>query len=79
MALERFSVKLLVTLSVFFETLVKNLNYIVSKQKSRSILRNARIIDGTGGPSQFGNPKDRLLGETSKFRQVDVRGKVVCP
>jgi len=51
------------------------------------ILRNARIIDGTGGPSQYGDvaiQDDRLLavGETGNIqasRELDVGGKVVCP
>ena len=51
------------------------------------ILRNARIIDGTGGPSQYGDlaiQDDRLLavGETGNIqasRELDVGGKAVCP
>ena len=51
------------------------------------ILRNPRIIDGTGRPSQYGDlaiQDDRLLavGETGNIqasRELDVGGKVVCP
>ena len=51
------------------------------------ILRNARIIDGTGEPSQYGDvaiQNDRLLavGETGNIqasRELDVGGKVVFP
>ena len=56
-------------------------------QNADFVLRNARIIDGTGGPSQYGDvaiQDDRLLavGETGNFqanRELDVGGKVVCP
>ncbi|MEC9220257.1 MAG: D-aminoacylase [SAR324 cluster bacterium] len=56
-------------------------------QNADLILRNARIIDGTGGPSQYGDvaiQDDRLLavGETGNIqasRELDVGGKVVCP
>ena len=51
------------------------------------ILRNARIIDGTGGPSQYGDlaiQDDRLLavsetGNIQASRELDVGGKAVCP
>ena len=51
------------------------------------ILSNARIIDGTGEHSQYGNvaiQDDRQLavGETGNIqasRELDVGGKVVCP
>ena len=56
-------------------------------QKTDLILRNARLIDGTGAPSQYGDVailNDRLLvvGELEDLqavREVDVGGKVVCP
>jgi len=90
--LEKFSVKLLVTSSVFLETLAYleelKLKYKMSQTKKVDlILRNTRIIDGTGGPSQYGDvaiQDDRLLavGETGNIqasRELDVGGKVVCP
>ena len=56
-------------------------------QKTDLILRNSRLIDGTGAPSQYGDVailNDRLLvvGELEDLqavREVDVGGKVVCP
>ena len=56
-------------------------------QKADLILRNARLIDGTGSPSQFGDVAirdDRLLavgelGDIQAVRELDVGGKVVCP
>ena len=56
-------------------------------QKTDLILRNARLIDGTGAPSQFGDVAirdDRLLalgelGDLQAVRELDVGGKVVCP
>ena len=70
--------------------ILKNLNcrYKLSQTKKVDlILRNARIIDGTGEPSQYGDvaiQNDRLLavGETGNIqasRELDVGGKVVCP
>ena len=51
------------------------------------ILRNARLIDGTGAPSRHGDVAirdDRLLavgemGDLPASREFDVAGKVVCP
>ena len=56
-------------------------------QKTDLILRNARLIDGTGAPSQYGDVailNDRLLvvGELEDLqagRELDVAGKAVCP
>ena len=56
-------------------------------QKTDLILRNARLIDGTGAPSQYGDMAirdDRLLevgelGDLQAVRELDVGGKVVCP
>ncbi|MBC8258476.1 MAG: D-aminoacylase [SAR324 cluster bacterium] len=56
-------------------------------KKADYILRNARLIDGTGGPSQSGDVAildDRLLavgkiGDLEASRELDVAGKVVCP
>ena len=70
--------------------ILKNLNcrYKLSQtKKGELILRNARIIDGTGEPSQYGDvaiQDDRLLavGETGNIqssRELHVGGKLVCP
>lgn len=56
-------------------------------QHADLILRNARLIDGTGAPSQHGDVAirdDRLLaigevGDLTASREVDVGGKAVCP
>ena len=56
-------------------------------QKADLILRNARLIDGTGAPSQYGDVAildDRLLavgelGYLQSSREYDVGGKAVCP
>jgi len=56
-------------------------------QKTDLILRTARLIDGTGVPSQYGDVAirdDSLLavGELKDLqadRELDVGGKVVCP
>ena len=64
------------------------LNYQMSEtQKTDLILRNARLIDGTGASSQYGDVAirdDRMiaLGELKDLQAVlelDVGGKVVCP
>ena len=56
-------------------------------QKTDLILRNARLIDGTGASSQYGDLAildDRLqavgeLGDLQAGRELDVAGKAVCP
>jgi N-acyl-D-amino-acid deacylase len=56
-------------------------------QKADLILRNARLIDGSGAPSNYGDLAildDRLLavGELGDFQaasELDVGGKAVCP
>ena len=56
-------------------------------QKTDLILRNARLIDGTGAPSQYGDVvirDDRLLAvgelkDLQAVRELDIGGKVVCP
>ena len=56
-------------------------------QKTDLILRNARLIDGTGAPSQYGDVAIRddsllavgELGDLQAGRELDVAGKVVCP
>ena len=54
-------------------------------QKTDLILRNARLIDGTGAPSQYGDVvirDDRLLAvgelkDLQAVRELDIGGKVV--
>ena len=56
-------------------------------KKTDLILRNARLIDGTGASSQYGDLAildDRLLavgelGDLQAGRELDVAGKAVCP
>ena len=56
-------------------------------QKTDLILRNARLIDGAGASSQYGDvaiQDDRLLAvgelkDLQAVRELDVEGKVVCP
>ena len=56
-------------------------------KKADLILRNARLIDGTGAASQYGDLAildDRLLavgelGDLQAGREIDVAGKAVCP
>ena len=56
-------------------------------QKTDLILRNARLIDGTGASSQYGDLAildDRLqavgeLGDLQAVRELDIGGKAVCP
>ena len=56
-------------------------------QNADLILRNARIIDGTGNPSKYSDiaiQGDRLLavgeiGNLQASRELNVGGKVVCP
>ncbi|MED5571578.1 MAG: amidohydrolase family protein, partial [SAR324 cluster bacterium] len=56
-------------------------------QNADLILRNARIIDGTGGPSQHGDlaiRDDRLLAvgeirDIQASRELNVGGKAICP
>ena len=56
-------------------------------KKTDLILRNARLIDGTGASSQYGDLAildDRLLavgelGDLQAGRELDVSGKAVCP
>ena len=56
-------------------------------KKTDLILRNARLIDGTGASSQYGDLAildDRLqavgeLGDVQAGRELDVAGKAVCP
>ena len=57
------------------------------KNKVDLIIRNARIIDGTGGPSEFGDVAvldDRLnavgnLGPLSASYEIDCGGMVISP
>ena len=56
-------------------------------KKTDLILRNARLIDGTGASSKYGDLAildDRLqavgeLGDLQAGRELDVAGKAVCP
>ncbi len=51
------------------------------------VFRNARLVDGTGGPSRLGDlalKDDRIaalgdLGDMRAAREIDLAGKVLCP
>lgn len=60
---------------------------MLQPQKADLILRNARLIDGTGAPSKYGEVAildDRLLavgeiGDIQASQELDVGGNAVCP